>query len=308
MLHNRRSFISSSAITATSLFLSSSDAFAMPVTQPAATGFSLNIMAPYWGFDGTVHAFCEKAKTSGYDGIEILWPADANVQQQLFAALKSFQLAVGFLCRGDGPELATHLDAYQKILTAAVNNGFQKPLYINAHSGKDYFSNEDNLKFIDAASEIEKTYQIPVYHETHRGRMLYAAPAALPFFRARKDFRITLDISHWCCVSESLLEDQQETVNMALNRTAHIHSRIGHPEGPQVGDPRAPEWKAALDAHFAWWDRVVAQKKEKGEPLTMLTEFGPPSYMPTIPFTNQPVANQWEINVHMMHLWRKRYL
>ncbi len=296
-------------MTATSLFLSSLDVFANPLKQPAAArGFSLKIMAPYWGFDGSVSSFCEKAKTSGYDGIEMLWPSDANVQKELFTALKTFQLDAGFLCRGDGPQLAAHFDAYKKILTAAINNGSQKPLYINAHSGKDYFSDADNLKFIDAARDIEQTHQIPVYHETHRGRMLYSAPAALPFFRTNKDFRITLDISHWCCVSESLLEDQEETVNMALARTAHIHSRVGHPEGPQVGDPRAPEWKAALDAHFAWWDKVVAQKKEKGEPLTMLTEFGPPSYMPTIPFTNQPVANQWEINVHMMHLWRKRYL
>lgn len=295
-------------MTATSLFLSSLDVYASPVKQPVAKGFDLKIMAPYWGFNGSVSAFCEKAKTSGYDGVEILWPADATVQKELFAALKTFQLAIGFLCRGDGPEPAVHLDAYKKVLAAAINNGFQKPLYINAHSGKDYFSNEDNLKFIDAALDIERIYNIPVYHETHRGRMLYAAPAALPFFRLKKELRITLDISHWCCVSESLLEDQWETVNLALARTAHIHSRVGHPEGPQVGDPRAPEWKAALDAHFAWWDRVVAQKKEKGEPLTMLTEFGPPSYMPTIPFTNQPVADQWEINVHMMQLWRKRYL
>ena len=40
----------------------------------------------------------------------------------------------------------------------------------------------------------------------------------------------------------------------------------------------------------------------------MLTEFGPPTYMPTIPFTNQPVADQWAVNVHMMQVWKKRYL
>jgi len=29
--------------------------------------------------------------------------------------------------------------------------------------------------------------------------------------------------------------------------------------------------------------------------------------MPTLPYTQQPLANQWEINVHMMKLLRKRY-
>jgi hypothetical protein len=96
-------------------------------------------------------------------------------------------------------------------------------------------------------------------------------------------------------------------VNLALSRTDHIHARIGHAEGPQVNDPRAPEWKNAVDAHLSWWDKVVERKRIEGTPITFLTEFGPPSYLPTLPFTNQPVANQWEINIYMMDLLRKRY-
>jgi hypothetical protein len=87
----------------------------------------------------------------------------------------------------------------------------------------------------------------------------------------------------------------------------HIHARIGHPEGPQVNDPRAPEWDEAMKAHIAWWDKVIARKKKNGERMTILTEFGPPTYMPTLPYTQQPLANQWDINVHMMKLLRKRY-
>ena len=46
------------------------------------------------------------------------------------------------------------------------------------------------------------------------------------------ELRITFDVSHWCNVSESLLQDQQETVDMALQRVDHIHARIGHPGRP----------------------------------------------------------------------------
>jgi hypothetical protein len=108
-------------------------------------------------------------------------------------------------------------------------------------------------------------------------------------------------------VHETLLHDQQETVNLTLQRVDHIHARIGHAQGPQVNDPRAPEWDAAVKAHFAWWDKVVEMKKKKGEVLTFLTEFGPPDYMPTEPYTRKPLADQWAINVHMMQLLRKRY-
>jgi hypothetical protein len=119
--------------------------------------------------------------------------------------------------------------------------------------------------------------------------------------------RITFDVSHWCNVHESLLDDQKETVEMTLQRVDHVHARIGHPEGPQVNDPRAPEWENAVKAHFAWWYKIAEIKKQKGEVLTVLTEFGPADYMPTMPYTRQPLADQWGINVYMMQQLRKRY-
>jgi hypothetical protein len=121
------------------------------------------------------------------------------------------------------------------------------------------------------------------------------------------DLKLTLDISHWCNVHESLLEDQSENVEAALNRTGHIHARIGHQEGPQVNDPRAPEWKQAFDTHLAWWDNVVAQKAKRNETVTILTEFGPPTYMQTLPYTFTPVSDQWAINVYMMKFLKQRY-
>ncbi|WP_369816927.1 sugar phosphate isomerase/epimerase family protein [Pedobacter sp. Hv1] len=284
------------------------DAFAAPDLQKvqAAEGFSLKIMAPYWGFNGSVSAFCKKAKQDGYDGVEILWSAE--IAKELFAALKEHQLTVGFLCRGDEPNFGPHFTTFEKVLKAAVGNPYQKPLYINVHSGKDFFTYEENKKFIDFTVQYAKETGVPIYHETHRSRMLYSAPASLRYLQENPALRLTLDISHWCNVSESMLEDQQGTVDLAISRTDHVHSRVGHEEGPQVSDPRAPEWKAAVAAHFAWWDKVVAIKKQQGKMLTMLTEFGPPSYMPTLPFTNLPVADQWGINVYMMQAWKKRYL
>ena len=137
--------------------------------------------------------------------------------------------------------------------------------------------------------------------------MLFAAPVAKRFLEAIPGLRLTLDISHWCNVSESLLADQQATVDLAISRTDHVHARIGHPEGPQVNDPRAPEWENAAKAHFAWWDKVVSAKQNAGQTMTILTEFGPVDYMPALPYTRQPVADQWAINYHMLQLLRKRY-
>ncbi|MBY0434254.1 MAG: sugar phosphate isomerase/epimerase, partial [Cyclobacteriaceae bacterium] len=182
-----------------------------------------------------------------------------------------------------------------------------KPLYINCHSGRDHFSYDQNKTFIDLTTELSKRTQVPIYHETHRSRILYSAPVARQFMENLPDLRLTFDVSHWCNVHETLLEDQPETVAMALGRVDHIHARIGHQEGPQVNDPRAPEWKHAVEVHFGWWDQVVATKNKEGKVMTFLTEFGPIDYMPAMPYTRQPLSNQWEINTFMLDTLRKRY-
>lgn len=275
--------------------------------RPSA-GFSLKIFATNWGFSGNVDEFCSKAKSEGYDGIEIWWNTSKTGQDELFSALKKHKLAVGFLVGGTENEANKHFATFKKNLLEATAQTVQKPMYINCHSGKDFFTYEENKAFIDLTTEINKQSGIPIYHETHRGRMLFAAHITKNFIDKNPDLRLTLDISHWTNVHESMLENQSEAVRVALERTDHIHTRIGHEEGPQVNDPREPEWKNAVKAHLSWWDKVVEIKMKAGQPLTMLTEFGPPNYLQTLPFTNLPVANQWEINVYMMKLMRERYL
>ncbi len=270
--------------------------------------YELKIMATNWGFEGTLDAFCTKAKKEGYDGVEMWWPTDdKKAQDELFAALKTHGLEIGFLCGGSQSNPQEHLDFYKKMIDAAARQNIQRPLYINNHSGRDYFSFDDNKKFIEHTNALAKETGIRICHETHRSRILFAAHIAREYIEKLPELRLTLDISHWCNVHESLLADQKATVDMALERTDHIHARIGHPEGPQVNDPRAPEWEITVKQHFDWWDKVVERKKKNGERMTFLTEFGPPDYMPTMPYTKQPLSDQWGINVHMMHLLRKRY-
>jgi len=309
MEHNRRAFIQTTTSAATALLLSSMDVFAI-ANQPLKVNknFELKIMATSWGFAGTQDQFCAAAKKEGYDGIEAWWPGDKQGQDELFTALKKHSLEVGFIWGTFEPDWKGHLETFKKVTTEAATNSSQKPLYINCHSGKDYFSFEQNKMFIDHTTRLSKETGILICHETHRSRIMFAAHTTRQFIEKVPDLKLTFDVSHWCNVHESMLSDQKETVDMVLQRVEHIHARIGHPEGPQVNDPRAPEWEAVVKQHFDWWDVVAERKKKNGERLTFLTEFGPPDYMPTLPYTRQPMADQWAINVHMMKLLRKRYL
>ena len=299
---NRRKFLQSTM--ATTLF-ASLESYAKPLFTEGVS--DLKIMGTSWGFDGNTDAFCAKAKAAGYDGIEMWWTTDAKDRDELFTALKKHGLDIGFLVGSGNTDFAKNLAEFSKNLEAATSQTTHKPLYINCHSGKDYFNSEQCQAFFDVTKKVSAASGISIYHETHRGRILYSAPIARQYMEKNPDLQVTCDLSHWCCVHESLLADQPEAVNLAIARAGHIHVRVGHAEGPQVNDPRAPEWANAVKTHFDWWDKMVAQRRKAGKQVTILTEFGPPDYMPTLPYTRQTVANQWEINAYMMKVLRERY-
>jgi len=143
--------------------------------------FQLKILCTSWGYNGSVDSFCEKVKKEGYDGIEMWWPGTQKEQNELFAALKKHSLDIGFLVAGHESDYKQHAESFKQMITAAANNTIQRPLYINCHSGKDYFSYEENKQIIDYVTAKRKSSGIPIYHETHRGRMMFAAPIAKNF-------------------------------------------------------------------------------------------------------------------------------
>lgn len=304
MTINRRNFLQQTAMAGSTFMLPSMEEYGKGLTTPKLAGYELLIMATNWGFDGDGKAFCEKAKKEGYNGIEVWMPGDEKSRNEIAEAAMKNGLALGFLYGGSDRDPAKHLQQFADAMQHAVT---YKPVYINCHSGKDYFTPEQNAPFYAYTGPLSIKTGIPFYHETHRGRSLFAAHVTGEFIKKTPDLRLTFDVSHWCNVHESLLSDQEDTMAKVLERVDHIHARVGHPEGPQVNDPRAPEWESAVKAHMNWWDKVAERKRKEGKRLTILTEFGPPDYMPTLPYTRQPLASQWDINVYTMNLLRKRY-
>lgn len=301
----RREFITkSSMMTGSAALINTFDTLASPRFLSSQSGYELLIMGTKWGYTGNWEEFCVKIKGYGYDGAEFWFPQEESERSQVLSTFKKHNLKYGFLVGGNDADYKKHYQQFINALNGAIKFN---PVYINCHSGRDHFSFEQNKSFIDATTKVAKESGVLIYHETHRSRILFAAPVARQYIEKLPDLRITLDVSHWCNVHETYLEDQAETLAMTIERVDHIHARIGHPEGPQVNDPRAPEWKHAVEKHFEWWDKIVERKKSGGKLMTFLTEFGPLDYMPSLPYTRQPLADQWEINVHMLNTLRARY-
>lgn len=267
----------------------------------------IKFFCPRWGSESIGWGdFCAKVKAAGYDGVETPVPFDDDKRSEIFEAInKHGLLFIGQYYQSFEQDFDLHKQNFQKHLEYLTS---LKPLLIDSQTGKDYFTAEQNSELFKIATSITKETGIVIAHETHRNKALFAAHIAKNLLISNPEMVITADFSHWCNVSESLLEQQQEAVDLAISRTVHIHARVGHAESAQVSDPRAEEWAEEVGAHLSWWDDIIKNRLESGaELMTISPEFGPAPYMPVLPHTKMPVANQWDINLHMKDMLKWRY-
>ncbi len=255
-----------------------------------------------WGLEHLgLETMLKKIRDAGFDGVEMGVPLHAKGQQQLNDLLHKYNLyliAHQYQAAGD---FEIYYQSFRRVLKTAT--GFA-PLFVSSKTGRSYWSFEQNSRLIDLASEIESLSGIEIFHETHRKHFLCSAKSSMEYFSHFPGLCITADLSHWVCASESLLQDQPETIEKTIERTEHIHARIGYEEGPQVPDPRAPEWGMYLDTFVKWWQKIVDRHKaEERDYLTITPEAGPSPYTWNLPFTREPVSDFFEIN-----RWMKDYL
>ena len=79
-----------------------------------------------------------------------------------------------------------------------------------------------------------------------------------------------------------------------------------------MNDPRDSTNLQWLEAHERCWELIWETQNSKGIEWTyMCPEFGPPSYMQILPYSNQPVSNLYEIcewqNVRQIERFNKLF-
>ncbi|MBS1564594.1 MAG: sugar phosphate isomerase/epimerase, partial [Bacteroidetes bacterium] len=241
-----------------------------------------------------------------FDGIDTWVPATERDKKALLRFIdRHGWTLVAHQHQAEGSSFRSFRASYRQWLMRSAE---LHPVIINSHTGRDYFSYEQNIQLVDIAADFTAKTGIDVAHETHRGRLGYSPYQLKEFFAARPGFHITADFSHWVCVTESMLQGCGPIVKEAIRRTRHVHARIGYEQGPQVNDPRMPEWQAITGRFLQWWDAMVQQNRRLGrDVMTFTAEFGPAPYMPTLPGTRKPVSDLFEINCYMRQLLSDRY-
>jgi len=247
-----------------------------------------------------------RIKNAGFDGVEYGTILEEKEAAEFVAIANDLGLKIiGQQHKADGKTFEEYKKNFIAHLHLLSN---QKPLFINSQTGKDYYSFEQNSELIEIAENIQSEIGIPIVHETHRGKFPFCIKETIPFIKKYPNIKFTADFSHFCVVSESFLEEQQETLQEIMLHSDHIHARVGHTQSPQVPDPRVEHWQYALDKHISWWDEIIDHHKQKqSKVFTITPEFGAEPYMTLLPETGEPIANQWDINIFMMQLLKKRY-
>ena len=261
-------------------------------TVPSAT--RLLLVRHLWGADISVclPAAAAAWRATGYEALEtsIRHVPDPVVFRLLLKSEGWGWVAGAYtdMFRTDG-SVNTHLVSLREQIEECADDA---PLLINSHSGLDRWSASEMEDFFGGALELEHQFGIPLTHETHRRRCLGTPWATATVLAKFPSLKLTADLSHWVCVCERLLEDFNDLLSQVARQTWHVHARVGHEQGPQVPDPRVPEWAPQLAAHEAWWDRIWSAQRERSQPVSTLTpEFGPPPYLWTWPHTRAPAAD-----------------
>jgi len=274
----------------------------------------LQFTCPFWGCElDDAKTFFNRVLQDGYYGVEIyLQQSSKEFIQDFFKQLEKIKTQNTdfiFIAQEITSPLNDSVDSY---ISKMEQNLFQltacQPTFINAHTGKDYFSFDDNCKVIEAALNISSKTGIRILHETHRGRFSFHSATLLSYLKKFPELELVGDFSHFCIVSESLLEDQEEIIQQIIPHISHIHARVGHEQSPQVNNPVAPEWQHHISVFINWWKKIILYKQTKGYcKMTITPEFGPAPYMPSLPITQEPLSNQWQNNIFIMNKLKEAF-
>ncbi len=243
-----------------------------------------------WGLPGDAAAALDRLHATGYRGLE-------HGAEQMTPALRERLRAMGWRWiaqawsdhwRYSGDPAQHRADLAEQMRKAADLGAD----LLNVHAGQDSWDEDTAAAFLTDIRADADRLGVAMTCETHRGRILYNPWTTARLCTRLPWLRLTADYSHFCVVAERLLADQAALFAGLAGRVDHIHARVGHPQGAQVNDPRAPEHAAALAAHEAWWDGIIAARTAAGCTWTTLTpEFGPPDYLQTLPHTRAPVTD-----------------
>lgn len=265
-----------------------------------------------WGHEGSLEQAIQQAVKAGFDGIEGPAPARQSEAQVFRQQLNDNGLnyiaeitTAGSYVPERNATLQEHVDSFARKLEQSL---VIEPDFVTSLAGCDAWPESESVEFFGRLMEIAADAAIEVSFETHRSRSFFNPWTTQRICEQLPGLQLTFDFSHWCVVSERLMDSEPAVIEALAPRARHIHARVGYDQGPQVPDPRHALYQHALQRHQAWWQQLWIAMAERGfDKMTMTPEFGPDGYQAINMQTGEPVGDLWQFNQWMAEVERQHF-
>jgi hypothetical protein len=220
-----------------------------------------------------LEAAMDQIADAGFDGVGVsLMRAERAeaVARAVHARGQSFE-AIGFI--RNRSDLARWIDYAQQLGAHHLN--------VQIMERPDRVADAAAL-MTDLEKEAARS-SIPVYYETHRGRLTNDLLFVCRLLDEMPDLELTGDLSHYPLVHEMPLPVPQSDLARMSKVIAHcqaFHGRVCGSHQVQVSIA-APQHQAWVEQFRAWWREGFADWMARSSPngeLTFMAELGPPHY------------------------------
>lgn len=264
----------------------------------------LQLFKTLWGHSGSLNKAAYQAVDAGFVGLEGNADMPQTRRNELQSVLQTWGLRyIQEIVTAGGyvPKRQATVEEHIADVVRQLQLGRPlEPQWVTVIGGCDAWQLEQSVRFFGEAQEVAARMNVACSFETHRSRSLFNPWTTLDILQRLPELQLTCDFSHWVAVMERQLDNDWDAVREVARHAHHIHARVGYDQGPQVPHPAAPEYAGALASHQRCWETIWSTQRDNGNSLTTMTpEFGPDGYLHTMPFTQVPVADLWEINAWM---------
>lgn len=234
----------------------------------------------------------EKIAEAGFRGIlgRLPAPEEAELWRKL---LDRYGLRFGIEAFPADPE------DFSEFLRQANEFGVS---YVNAQVKDAFVVGDQAIARLQGIITAGAKASVPVFVETHRGRITQDLLRTIEYVQALPDLRLTIDLSHYVLAGEMLYPDDRAEAcfQILLERTSCIHGRISN--GQQIQVDIGPKGEHPMTSRYLeWWKQGMMNWRKEARPgdiLPFVCELGPLPYAigrkGYLEATQEEISDRWE--------------
>ena len=167
------------------------------------------------------------------------------------------------------------------------------------------------LALIDRLEAVAATAPMPVFYETHRGRLTNDLYFTGRILDARPELKLTGDLSHYVNAHEMALPvdpDIERRMQAVIGACQAFHARVAGPNQVQIG-LEAAQNRGWLETFRRWWADGVSQWRARAgaeDTLSVMCELGPPPYA-MVDADGREFSDRWKDALALKAMFREMW-